>query len=544
MNRFPLAAMAILLLAGLASSCEKPDNSPIVSGPDPEPGPGVENTIVMTDATSLLYYGDRKTEGLYNYFVGFCSTAITEDSDGYLIPSGDGCMVKVDFYSSTPSDSWENAELPDGTYVLQGSDEELSAGMLHNYYTRIETVVDGAVKSKDFASGSIEVISSQSAKVVKGTFKLADGSDFVFSYEGELQTADPDASQVLPPMTEPIDVTMNIAAGAYYGDDYKMGADRYEIALTNAPLNSSGEINGAGYMLYLSMFDTPSSIIGLSAGTYTVNDTYEAKTIEKGEIILDVTGSFIVKYNESGATENFCMITAGTATVALSGTRYTITADFTADKDLPVKATYSGEIDFEDYSSAGSQSPSTLTGDLDFKFADNSEVYIQYFGDYYGTGTDNWYIEIADNSNYLIIDLNTPKAGFSETIPFPESGQYNMAVDYGTGMLTGVLDGDEAIGTWYFDLATEGSIYAAAIDGTIKHTKSGETDILKIELLDENYNLISAQWQGTLPAASNETGYSAASASRTQACMTSTKRFPAIIRPSAKTNRIAFGGRL
>ncbi|MDE7127783.1 MAG: hypothetical protein K2O58_07830 [Bacteroidales bacterium] len=539
MNRFPLAAMAILLLAGLASSCEKPDDQPVI--PDPEPIPG-ENVTVMTDATSLLYYGDRKTEGLYNYFVGFCSTAITEDSDGYLIPSGDGCMVKVDFYSSTPSDSWQAAVLPDGTYILQGSGEELSAGMLHNYYTRIETVKDGNVKSTDFASGSIEVSSNGTVKIVKGSFKLTNGDDFKFSYEGELLTADPDASQVLPPMTDPIDVTMNLAAGAYYGDDYKMGADRYEIALTNAPVNSYGEINGAGHMLYLSMFDTPSSIIGLSAGTYTVDDTYAAKTIEKGEIILDVTGSFIVKYNESGETENFCLITAGTVTVALSGTRYTITADLTAEEDLPVKATYSGEIDFEDNSSSGSQSPSTITGDLDFRFADNSEVYIQYFGDYYGTGTDNWYIEIADASNYIIIDLNTPQAGFSETIPFPESGQYNMSVDYGTGMLTGVLEGDEAIGTWYFDL-TKDNVYAAAIDGTIKHTKSGETDILKIELLDENYNLISAQWQGMLPAASNEAGYSAASASRAQSCRTPVKRSPAIIRPSAKSNRIGFGRR-
>ena len=104
MNRFPLAVMAILLLAGLASSCKKPEDSPL----PPVPSPGVEeNTIVMEDATALLYYGDRQTEGLYNYFIGFCSTPITEDEDGYLIPSGDGCMVKLDFYSSVASESWQ-----------------------------------------------------------------------------------------------------------------------------------------------------------------------------------------------------------------------------------------------------------------------------------------------------------------------------------------------------------------------------------------------------------------------------------------------------
>lgn len=421
-------------------------------------------------------------------------------------------MVKLDFYSSVASESWQTAELPDGTYLLQGKDEELSDGMLHNYYTRIETIKDGAVKSTDFTSGSVEVSSKASAKIVKGTFKLADGSDFIFSYEGELETADPDASDVLPPMTEPIDVRMNIAIGAYYGDDYGVGTDRYEMALTNAPINSSGDISGAGYTLFLSLFDEPSSFIGLSAGTYTVNDTYEAKTIEKGEIILDITGSFIVKYNTSGEAENFCMITGGTMTVTPSGTGYTLNADLNGENGLSVKATYTGEIDFEDNSSSGSLSPSTLTSDVTFTFSENSEMMISYYGDYYETDTDNWYIEIADESSYVVIDLNTPAAGFSETIPFPESGQYNMTFDYGVGMLPGLLfDGDSATGTWYFNL-TDKSLFASAIDGTLKYSKDGDNDVLTIELVDENYNLISAVWKGTLPPASD--GFSAFASNR------------------------------
>ncbi len=132
---------------------------------------------------------------------------------------------------------------------------------------------------------------------------------------------------------------------------------------------------------------------------------------------------------------------------------------------------------------------------------------ISYYGDYYETDTDNWYIEIADESSYVVIDLNTPAAGFSETIPFPESGQYNMTFDYGAGMLPGLLlDGDSAMGTWYFDLTDE-SLFASAIDGTLKYSKDGDIDVLTIELVDENYNLISAVWKGTLPPASD--GFSA-----------------------------------
>lgn len=538
MNRFPLAVTAILLLVSLASSCEKPGNSPV----GPAPGPDEEdNSIVMTDATSLLYYGDRKTEGLYNYFVGFCDTMIIEDGDGYLIPSGDGHMVKVDFYSSVPSASWETAELPDGTYVLQGKDEELSAGMLDNYYTRIETVSEGAVKSTDFTSGTVEVSSKDASKIIKGTFVLADGSEFAFRYEGSLEPADPDASGILPPFTEPVDAKMNIAVGAYYGDDYNIGSDRYEMALANTPLNEDGDITGAGYVLFLSFFDEPSSFIGLSAGTYEVSDTYEAKTVEKGEVILDVTGSFIAKYDEHGDTEGFCLITGGSVKVALSGFTYSIDADLVADNGTSIKAAYTGEIDFEDNSSSDNGSLSTLTGDVDVTFSENTEVSVQYCGDWYGTGTDNWYIELYDEASYIIVDLNTPKAGFSEKIPFPQSGQYNMAVNYGVGMIPGmVVDGLDA-GTWYFDVTTEFEdvlVCAAAIDGTIKYSKSGDQDVLNIDLVDENYNLVSAVWKGVLPAATDESSsYSSASArpaSVKMSCVKAPRRIPAVRLPSSK----------
>ena len=111
-----------------------------------------------------------------------------------------------------------------------------------------------------------------------------------------------------------------------------------------------------------------------------------------------------------------------------------------------------------------------------------------------------------------MIDLNTPAAGFSETIPFPESGQYNMTFDYGAGMLPGLLlDGDSAMGTWYFDLTDE-SLFASAIDGTLKYSKDGDIDVLTIELVDENYNLISAVWKGTLPPAND--GFQAAASKK------------------------------
>ena len=514
--------MATLLLAAIATSCDKTPNEP---KPKPLPEPG--NVVTMTEATPLYYYGDRKTEGLYNYFVGFSTTAIEEDETGYMIPSGNGYMIKIDLYSSTPSDSWETAVLPDGKFQLQGENEELGAGMMEKYYTRLEKTVDGEVKSTDFNAGQVEISNKDGVTTVKGSFVTADGQAIEFIYEGKIETDDPDESETIPPFDEAVNATMNYGFGVYYGDEYNSGTDNYQVLLTNAPFDDEGNITGEGYTAVLSFYTKSSDIIDLAEGTYTVSDSYEAGTVEQGFIFMDVYGSYVIKYDKNGNPEKLAIVESGSVKVGQTLTGYTINADLVSDSETSIKFSYTGDLLFDDESSNGGGDDevlSTLTGDVDFTFAADAEVEIYYYGNYYSDDKDNWYISIGDTANWIQLEMNTEKSGFASRIPFPENGQFNMAKnEYGLGLIPGYEEDGYAMASWYFDETTgenEDQICAAAIDGTLKYSQEGTSDVLTIQLVDGYGNLVSAVWKGTLPDAiddSDLSGYSAAPATKSTA---------------------------
>lgn len=507
MNRFTLAAMATLLLAAIATSCDKTPNEP---KPKPLPEPG--NVVTMTEATPLYYYGDRKTEGLYNYFVGFSTTAIEEDETGYMIPSGNGYMIKIDLYSSTPSDSWETAVLPDGKFQLQGENEELGAGMMEKYYTRLEKTVDGEVKSTDFNAGQVEISNKDGVTTVKGSFVTADGQAIEFIYEGKIETDDPDESETIPPFDEAVNATMNYGFGVYYGDEYSSGTDNYQVLLTNAPFDNDGNITGEGYTAVLSFYTKSSDIIDLAEGTYTVSDSYEAGTVEQGFIVMDVYGSYVIKYDKNGNPEKLAIVESGSVKVGQTLTGYTINADLVSDSETSIKFSYTGDLLFDDESSNGGgddDDSTTLTEDISFSFAEDAEIEIGYYGDYYENSTDNWMIFIEDDNNGIAVEINTAKTGFSTKFPFPENGQYNLNSDYGIGMLPGVIDEEGYLtGTFYYVPAGDNGVsgYAMATEGgTIKYSKDGDMDVLKIEVVDSKYHLVSAEWKGVMPEAIDAT---------------------------------------
>lgn len=498
--------MATLLLAALATSCDKTPNEP---KPKPLPEPG--NVVTMVEATPLYYYGDRKTEGLYNYFVGFSTTEIEADEDGYLVSSGEGYMIKIDLYSSVPSDSWETAVLPDGKFQLQGENEELGAGMMEKYYTRLEKVVNGTAQSTDFNAGQVEISNKDGVTTVKGSFVTVDGQAIEFIYESRIGTEDPDESETIPPFDEAVDATMNYGFGVYYGDEYSSGTDNYQVLLTNAPFDNDGNITGEGYIAVLSFYTKSSDIIDLAEGTYTVSDSNEAGTVEPGFIFMDVFGSYVIKYDKNGKSEKIALVESGNVKVGHTQTGYTITANLVSDSETSIALSYTSELNFDDESSNGGvddDNSTTLTEDISFSFAEDAEIEIGYYGDYYKNSTDNWMIFIEDDNNGIAVEINTAKTGFSTKFPFPENGQYNLNSDYGIGMLPGVIDEEGYLtGTFYYVPAGNDGVsdYAMAIDGTIKYSKDGEYDVLKIEILDSKYHLVSAEWKGVMPEAIDAT---------------------------------------
>lgn len=505
-----LILAALLFSAATLASCEKTERK--------EDFPPIEADIELTmdRTTKVLYYGDRKTEGVYNYFFGLGDAEFIEDEQGDDAAPEGGHIVFFDLFSNEGADSFETAELPIGKYTLSDTD---AAGTLNNYYTRLQVWDNGTQKSIDFTEGSLSVSNCAEGKLLEATFTLADGKTLCCTYRGPLVFGDPDAGageDVIPALKNPVNATFVSAVGVYLGDEYGTGSDTFMVGFSDVPLDDEGMMTAAGYNVVLTMHAEPcSSFIWLESGTYTVSDSYKAGTVEPGEIFFDIYGSYCAKVDADSEAEELGLIAGGTVTVSEEGFGYKFVLDLTTVEGVSVKGSFTGEIDFIDQSPE-EESNTTLTGDYVLDLSKADEVSVGYYGNYYGNGLANWMLDIADtNGDGIEIELITEATSKTE-IPLP-NGQYNMSVDNGIGFVKGESSAFGMLGTWYIDLSTmdeEGYIYgyAAAIEGWAKLAKEGDITTVSFEFVDEAYNVFSGSWSGKLPAATDESNLGGLSA--------------------------------
>lgn len=502
-KEFFSATTALLIAsAALLSSCSDDDNK---QTPPPPEDPG----LTMINTTKVLYYGDRQTTGVYNYFFGLCDAEFIKDEQGDDAAPEGGHLVFFDVYSSAGADSFETAVLPNGTYVLSA---DKKAGSMNNYYTRLQIWKEDKQVSVDFKTGTLVVEESSKGKLLRAEFELASGETLKCTYEGPLVFGDPDAGSDagIPALKEPVNTDFVWAGGIYYGDEYGTGTDRFQISFTDVPLNADGMMSEAGYNVILSVYAKANeSFITLEPGTYVVNDTYAAGTIEPGEFIMDYIGSLCVKVDDQAEAVGLSLISGGNVKISYSGMGYKVEFDLTTPEGISVKGVYDGEIEFDDQSSGGGESNTTLEGDYTLDLT-KAVAEVTYYGDFYGNGKANWLLSLVDSKGDTIdIDLITEPTS-TTYIPLPESGQYNMSVDYGIGCVPGENNAFGMVGTWYMDMSTidaAGYIYgyAAAIDGNVKLSKTGDTYTVKFEFVDENWNLFDGEWSGTFPSATDGT---------------------------------------
>ncbi len=500
---------AILFTAAVFASCEKEEKQK-----DDFPPVKADIEITMDRTTKVLYYGDRKTEGVYNYYFGLGDSEFIKDEQGDDAAPEGGHIIFFDLYSDKGAESFETAVLPNGKYILADTN---AAGTLNNYFTRLQIWDNGAQKSVDFTEGSLSVSDCSEGKLLQATFTLIDGQTLSCIYKGALVFGDPDETEGdLPALKNPVDLNLISAVGVYGGDQYGTGTATFMVGLSDVALDDDYMMTAAGYNVVLTMYAEPcNSFIYLEPGTYTVADTYEIGTVEPGEIFLgEIYGSFCAKVDADGEADELSVITGGTVTVSEYGfDGYKFVLDLTTAEGVSVKGTYTGEIYFEDQSPQ--QDPTTtLTGDYTLDLSKADEVSLAYYGDFYENGLANWVLEIGDSAgDGIIIELITPNTSKTE-IPLPEK-QYNMSVDYGVGFVMGEDDPMFGmLGTWYISLATmdnEGYVqdYAAAIEGWVKLAKEGDITTVSFELLDELYNEFNGSWSGKMPVAEDESDFGA-----------------------------------
>lgn len=101
-SRFLASLLASLVLVG----CNNKDNPIPPETPDPEICPKADLELVMDRTTKVLYYGDRKTEGVFNYYVGLGDKEFIKDNEGDDAAPADGHIIFFDIYASEGSDSF------------------------------------------------------------------------------------------------------------------------------------------------------------------------------------------------------------------------------------------------------------------------------------------------------------------------------------------------------------------------------------------------------------------------------------------------------
>ena len=85
MKHYCLHAILLASLALVACNKDKP-STPETPGTDPvtptTPIPEADLQLEIDRTTKVLYYGDRKTEGVYNYFLGLGDMEFIKDNEG------------------------------------------------------------------------------------------------------------------------------------------------------------------------------------------------------------------------------------------------------------------------------------------------------------------------------------------------------------------------------------------------------------------------------------------------------------------------------
>lgn len=237
-------------------------------------------------------------------------------------------------------------------------------------------------------------------------------------------------------------------------------------------------------------------------GTYTLGKRGETK-----EMTFTPEFSSFGTNNAAGTEYTGYAITDGTLEIIQDGDNYNCRAVLNgADGNLH-SVTYYGPITVYDYAEPIPDFYSTLENDVEIDFTD-VEIEAYYYGDYYGFGTYNWYLDIKSptfEGDTFILELNQSADNFAGGIA---EGTYTASkTGEGSTFLPGKYENGTQIWSWYdryelsadkesFDITLKCPIYG----GEINVSKNNDgTYTLELDCTDdnlENPHRITGTWKG------------------------------------------------
>lgn len=480
LSSLSVAALSLLPATMIFSSCS-----------DDEPGGTAQQpaeNVTMQKAWECYYFLPfQKDYG--NYYFELATGEVGYDGMlSYPLNPGDYILC---FDMNAPLDpDHHNPILPSATYhpTLSGADDHDFTFTLANtmaVYNQ-EITAEGLTRIKyvRFSDGTINVERSSD-----GTYTLTcdfieqnTGKPWHFTYQGELPFEDQSAIEDEDwwGFEGNTDFTAQKANMNYYDDSATLGADNYIIRLFEGNMITSDGIhqNDVGNKAQISLYATHD---GGLAGTYTIRDSSTPGSALPGERVAAMaSGSYIERVREDYSVR-YALISEGTITITqASGGAYNININGKTPEGATVKVTYSGEIeDITDNAPVAS----TLTADVNF--IPTACTSADFYGDYFGNGTVNYGLSLANDTELLVFDF-IAASGTASELP---TGTFTVAVSDEAGTLApGSIDGGSIAPTAYVvydETATNVIGYAPAAGGTLTISKSGSLYTFTFDLLDD-----------------------------------------------------------
>ena len=481
----------------------------IVQAAGEAPAPEYDYEFDMTEFHAY-YYDSFGNNGEINYYTWISDLPFSDD--GYTQVGGNYYLFDI---FAAPGSGYA---IPVGTYTL-GEPGATDAGTFTSDYSKylFQGEDDLTTVSLKFTDGTLEVSADAGVYTFEAFLTDTEGKTHHVIYTGPAvveEEPEPEPEPETPVIEEPINMEASLAFASYFDNtDEVMGVG---FQFTDMEVDDDNYVIPPGTMLTVEAYMPYNEDGKLALGTYDVVDSYDEYSVATGwELFGYQLGSYAVNYPDAYSYA-VGYITSGT--MEITGSRdfdqYTISCDFVTAEGVSIKCTWSGTMTV-----SGMPGPeSTLEGDYAMNLEGAAAV-ADFYGDYYGTGGGNWYVNIMPEGagDAVAIDFVAEGLDFAAGIP---TGTYKAAADedpYPGEYAPGYRSSGSLYGSWYVGVGSDGyaESQAPAVSGDIDIVNNGDgTYDFTFNCEDGFGNTWSGSWSGSIDEMNDYSSsmYSASSA--------------------------------
>lgn len=450
-------------------------------GHKPEP-PQPEEVTFNADSFYGLYHGNKYSPDMGNYFVYLSDLGL--DDEG--VARDGGTYYLLDLYAPLHEGEGDVC-LPAGTYSLDNSGSYAAWSIGATYTMHYIYSAAGDTATHSFEAATLTV----TAEGLTLTARI-DGVEHTVTYSGDMTLINKTIPE--PEEIEVVESEVKHAWSYYFGDMNTPDiSDYFTLILSNEELNTDGTLcyPGAYYRfeLYSVLVNTEAGLT-LPHGTYIIDSTNSCTPNT-----ISVHNSMYITYDTAGELETMLVPSSGTLVVDENG----ITAEVMYGGKLH-KVSFKGDITIYNNSRDDNHERySTLTDDIVFDI-DDATIIMEYYGDYYSNGTDNWMVHIFENpelisGTYLLLDILSDPA--ADNI----AGTYSADKEYGLyTFIPGYIEwGNNFYSSWYVDMVDGGigEIYAPFSEGSVTIDIEGDRYTFTLNTHDDRGHSLTGTISGS-----------------------------------------------